>query len=112
MSKPYKLSECQELEYYGSSDLLAQIANELQCNPESCFAQNAMAWYNALYSASGSFDDCRYQIQTEKPSSLEDGIEFLQALVAGQTRRVASVSIRVICREVQRRLATDLGGSL
>lgn len=112
MSKLYKLSECQELEYYGDSDLLAQIASELQCNPNSCFAKNVVAWYNALYSAPESFDDCRYQIETQKPSNLEDAIDLLQALVAGQNKRVAVVSIRVICREVQRRLSTDLSPSL
>ena len=108
MAKAFKLSECDDLHYYGNSDLLAQLSREIQCRPDSCIAKDVISWYNSLYSE-GDFDDCRYRVDIEnQPSTLEDGIEFLVSLVSGQNRRLAAVSLRIICREAQRRVIEEL----
>lgn len=94
--------------------MLGQIADELNRNPTSCFSINTMAWYNALYSAEGVGLSCAYQVsineelcESEPPSNLEDVIEVILGFVSGSSRRVATVAVRLICRETLRRLALD-----
>ena len=108
MTKFADLDTCEQLFYYGNSDLLAQLVQELQCHPDSCFSKDVFSWYNELYSSSEEFSDCRFRVDPSVPDSLEDAIEILLALVAGQNRRIALVAIRIICRETQRRLTLDL----
>lgn len=108
MARNFSFDEPQIL-YYGHADLLAQIGHELASRPDSCFSKNVLSWYNALYSAQNTnFDDCRYQTDVEPPSSLEDVIEVIELFNAGKSRQIALVAIRLICRESQRRLTTQL----
>lgn len=97
--------------YYGNSDLLGQIADELNRHPDSCFSKNVKAWYDAEYSASEENLSCSYQVeinqdlcQGEPGDTLEDGIDALLAIVRGQPRRLARASVRIICREANRRI--------
>lgn len=95
--------------YYGDSDLLGQIASELALNPQSCFAQNVLAWYNSLYSEVPPLDSCDYQVRINQDlcecdpgDTVEDAVSALLAIVEGRTRRAATLIIRIACREALR----------
>lgn len=68
MDKYFRDYHTGQMEYFGHSDLLAQVAYELQHNADSCFGKNLIAWYNALYSADSNDKSCSYQIETLPPS--------------------------------------------
>ena len=109
----FKLIPRSDLSYYGKSDLLAQISDELRNNPDSCFAQNVIAWYNAEYSALGEVEACEYQVAINEklcpddddnpvPETLTDVIDIIGGFVEGKPRRVGRAAIRIICREATR----------
>ena len=108
----FRFESGQQVQYYGHSDILAQVADELNNRPQSCLAVNLTSWYNSLYSEP-EFSDCRYQEEgeQEEPSTLEDVIDIILSFVSGQNRRVALVAIRIICREAQRQLTIDTSES-
>lgn len=68
MDKYFRDKRTGQMEYFGHSDLIAQVAYELQYSPDSCFGKNLVAWYNALYSADPNDKSCVYQIETLPPS--------------------------------------------
>lgn len=68
MDKYFDADRKGQMEYFGHSDLLAQVAYELQHNADSCFGKNLIAWYNTLYSANPNDKSCAYQIETLPPS--------------------------------------------
>lgn len=99
--------------YYGKSDILAQIADELRNRPNSCFARNVIAWYNAEYSALSDLEGCEYQVEINQelceedeglvPDNIEDIVDLIGAFTQGKSRKVAQVAIRIACREARRR---------
>lgn len=112
---PYPERELQkEVVYYGSSDLIGQIASELATNPEGCFAKNVCAWYDALYSAESEGERCSYQVEINQElcecdpgDTIEDAVDLLGAIVEGKTRRAASLTIRIACREALRNVTRN-----
>lgn len=109
----FKPGRSNDIEYYGNSDLIAQIADELQNRPDSCFAENCLAWYNSLYSELSESVDCKYQEQIDgsqcedsdnEPETLTDVIDVLTGFVQGNGIRVARATLRIICREAQRQV--------
>jgi len=98
-----------DIRYHSDSDLLAQVADELQNRPESCFANNLNAWYDSAYAQQEENATCDYQVaineelcpdgETEPPSTVEDIIDLIGAFAQGKTRRVVRVAIRIACRE-------------
>lgn len=111
--KSFELTPQDYPSYYGNSDILAQIADELRNRPDSCFAKNVRAWYNAEYSALADLEGCEYQVEInqelceveENPTAetLEDVIDIFVGFIENNPRRVARASIGIICREVRRR---------
>lgn len=102
--------------YYGNSDLIGQIADELIRNPDSCFALNVLAWYDALYSATPPEQSCSYQVlidqdkcETQQPSTVEDLVDILVSFTQGKSVRVARVALRVACREANRLVGVNNG---
>lgn len=99
--------------YYGKSDLLCQIADELRNRPESCFSKNVFAWYNAEYSALSDLEACEYQVEINEalcpedegavPDTLEDIVDIILGFTSGDNRRVTRAAIGIICREARRR---------
>lgn len=99
--------------YYGNSDILAQIADELRNNPSSCFAENVRAWYNAEYSALSGVQECEYQIRINQElceesgnpnvETIEDIVDAIGSFSQGKSRRVVRAAIRIACREARRR---------
>lgn len=82
-----------DLTFYGKSELLAQLAQELECNPDSCLTRNVNAWYNSLYSELSDFSDCRYQVEInqelcEKVDTPDKLLELLRAFVLGNVEEV------------------------
>lgn len=72
-----------DLNYWGCSDFLGQLSDEIRNYPDSCFAQNAVAWYNTAY-AEDEFRDCRYQVAINEelcplsnPESEEELLDLL-----------------------------------
>lgn len=101
------------LEYWGNSDLLAQIAYELRNAPTTCFSQNIFAWYNNAYALPDSeTNSCSYQIaineslcpNPESPSTIADIIKVVVNFSQGKNRRIALVALRIIFREAQRQI--------
>lgn len=114
MEKNFELDKCKGVIYYGNSDFLGQIAEEITCNPESCLSKNLLSWYNVAYATEDRFDDCRYQIEInaalceqDPPSTLEEIIDILVGFVSGNNRRIANAAIRIICREALRRVTIE-----
>lgn len=110
----FEPGNCKGLVYYGKSDILAQITQEVSCNPDSCFSRNLLAWYNSSYDELSDFDDCRYQVEVnvalceqDPPSTLEEIIDILVGFVSGNNRRIANAAIRIICREALRRVTIE-----
>lgn len=114
MTKNYNIPGDRQIEYYGNSDLLAQIANELQVAPESCFSKNVLSWYNETYVSSNEFEDCRHQIEIradlceqEPPSTIEELVNIIVGFVSGNNRRIANAVIRIVCREALRQVTIE-----
>ena len=118
MSGQFELEPQETVNYWGKSDLLAQIADELRNCPDSCFAQNVIAWYNAEYSALSSITDCSYQVRineelcpecpdAEPPSTIEDVVDILVGFTQGRPRRVGRALLRIACREALRQQTTN-----
>lgn len=111
--KQFKLSPEDSPTYYGRSDLLCQIADELRNRPDSCLSKNVFAWYNAEYSALEDLEGCEYQVEINEalcpedegivPDSIEDIIDIILGFTQGDSRRVSRAAIGVICREARRR---------
>lgn len=99
--------------YYGASDILCQITDELRNRPDSCFSQNLIAWYNAEYSALSDLEGCEYQVAINQnlcedsedgtPETVEDVIDVVFGFLEGKPRRVARAIIGIVCREIRRR---------
>jgi hypothetical protein len=111
MAKNLELNDCKGLVYYGNSDLLAQIAEEITCNPTSCLSKNLLAWYDMAYANQFEFNDCKYQVEinqelceTKPPATLTDVIELISAFMSNKPRRIARAALRIICREALRRI--------
>lgn len=112
MPKQFELLPDESPTYYGRSDLLCQIADELRNRPDSCFAKNVVAWYNAEYSALSDLVACEYQVEINEalcpenenttPETIEDIVDLIGAFTEGKTRRVAQAAIRIACREALR----------
>lgn len=118
----FNLIAKQDLVYYGSSDLLAQICDELRNNPESCFARNVMAWYNEAYASLSDNSSCSYQVETDeslcnpnlisKPESIEELVNIMIDFVNGNSANLRRVIIGVACREARRRNIIARGSSV
>lgn len=112
MPVPYSLNPREDIQYYGKSDLLAQIADELRNCPDSCFSLNVIAWYNAEYSALSGVEGCSYQVAIDEekcpdsedstPETIEDVIDIVTGFLEGKPRRVARALIGIICRQLRR----------
>lgn len=113
MPKQFELSPDDSPRYYGSSDLLCQVADELRNRPDSCFAKNVLSWYNAEYSAASDLEACEYQVEinqelcedAEDPTieTIEDIVDAIGSFALGKPRRVVRAAIRIACREALRR---------
>lgn len=117
MSQFYRLEPPNpEVQYWGNSDLLAQIAYEIRNYPDRCFSKNVLAWYDSAYAlSSDDVTDCSYQIEINTslcpkeppPSTLEEVIEILIDYSQGRNRRTAIAVLRIIFRETQRRIIEE-----
>jgi hypothetical protein len=61
----------EDLVFYGKSDLIAQITDELRNNPESCFSLNVISWYNSAYAQPSDFSSCIYQVDVDKQKCID-----------------------------------------
>jgi hypothetical protein len=122
MSKFYNLEPPDpNLEFWGNSDLLAQIADELRNHPDTCFSRNVIAWYTSAYAPLiDELTDCSYQIDINQslcpvpqpPSSLEDVIKILLDYSQGKNRRIALSALRIIFRETTRLITEQKAGQI
>lgn len=114
MARIFELDNQDGLVYYGSSDLLAQIADTLQRCPDSCFAKNTLAYYNSLYSELSDPIDCSYQVEINQElcpkaviESFDEGLGLLLDFVEGLPRRTANRVLRTLLNEAIRQVTLD-----
>lgn len=62
----FDLQPKEDISYFGNSDLIGQITDQLRNCPDSCFSQNVFAWYNASYEALTNSEDCSYQVNADR----------------------------------------------
>lgn len=103
--------------YYGQSDLLGQITDELRDSPSSCFSRNVFAWYNSAYAPGNIDDTCVYQVDANKQLCIElygdpeanqpsigSSLDFLVDTAAALGRRDGRRLILNFCRLARRAL--------
>lgn len=119
MAKNLELNDCKGLVYYGNSDLLAQIAEEITCNPSSCLSKNILAWYDMAYASQLDINNCSYQVEINQnlceiqpPSTLTNVIDLISAFLSNKPRRVARAALRIICREALRKITERTAPSI
>lgn len=111
----------EDLEFYGQSDLLAQIADELRNNPESCFSLNVLSWYNSAYAQSTDFSSCIYQVDVDKQKCIDlyadsltveptigSSLDFIVDTASAVGRRDGRRLINNFCRLARRSLIERL----
>ena len=114
MSQFYRLEPSSpEIQYWGNSDLLAQVAYEIRNYPDRCFSKNVLAWYDSAYALpSGDVTDCSYQVEINTslcpkeppPSTLEEVVQILVDYSQGKNRRIAISALKIIFREARRQI--------